>query len=389
LTIRRRGWPEADLIVVDEAHSRYKTTVERIAKRDTFVIGLTATPFAKGLGQDFDAVVNVRTLDQLTDDGYLCRFRPFAPSEPSMEGAKVGRDGEWDERETEKRSLPIVGDLVTEYLRHAAGRHFIAFGVTIDHCREIQRQFLAAGVVCGLYTANTPTSERELMLRDFRPGGTMQGLVSVAALAKGFDAPWVSCVIIARPLRKSLSEHIQILGRGLRRDPENPDKECVVLDHAGNMMRFWDDMKEFFANGATTLDDGRPKEKKKPEKKEREAMKCPKCTAVHDPRPMCPHCGHEYPKRSTVDHVPGTLNELTGLPVGSGDDRQVTYSQLLCMARRRGYAEGWAAHKYRDRYGAWPDGLEKVEAEPTRKTEQWVRSQMIRFAKAREKAGAR
>lgn len=63
--------------------------------------------------------------------------------------------------------------------------------------------------------------------------------------------------------------------------------------------------------GLDELDDGKPKkEKKKPEKTEVEPVKCPQCRALHKPMPYCPSCGFEYPKRVTVQHVPGTLKEL-------------------------------------------------------------------------------
>jgi len=382
---RRSRWPDADLIIVDEAHSMYKTTTDRISKRDTITIGLTATPFTRGLGKIYDAVVTVRTTNQLISDGYLAPYRIFAASEPDMTGVKVNR-GEWAEGETAKRAMPIIGDIVTEYLRHGEGKKFIAFGVNVAHCEELQRQFLEAGIVCGLYTYRTSDEERAGMIEDFQePDSHLRGLISVAALAKGFDNPSVEVVIMARPLRASLAEHIQILGRGLRRDPDNPEKECIVLDHAGNCVRFWDQMNDFFEYGVTELDMGRPKDRKKKErkKKEREPMKCRECAHVHDPAPMCPMCGYEYPKRSNVEHVAGELNELTGLPAGSEDDRQAVYSGLLYIAIERGYQEGWAAHQYRSRYKAWPNGLRKEPAPPTPELRRWVRSRLIAFLKAR------
>jgi DNA repair protein RadD len=386
-TLARRKWPDdVSLIVVDEAHTLHKTVARKIGERACVTIGLTATPFTKGLGKHYDRVVTVRTLNQLTADGYLAPFRIFAASEPDMEGAKVVA-GEWTEAEAEKRAMPIIGDIVTEYVKHGAGKKFIAFGVNVKHCEEIQKQMMAAGVVCGLYTYQTPDAERAEMIRELRkPDSYLSGLVSVSALAKGFDNPAIEVVIMARPLRSSLAEHIQILGRGLRRDPENPDKLCTVLDHAGNCVRFWAAMNDFFENGAPPLDMGRRKEKKKPESREKEPYKCPKCANVHPPRPMCPMCGHEYPRRSFVEHVPGQLNELTGMVAGSADDRQAFYSQMLGYAAERGWNPKAADHKYRERYGVWPNGLNKVAAEPTAKTRSWIRSRMIAWAKAKKVA---
>lgn len=381
-TLLSRGWPErVDLIVVDECHTMYQTVKDTISKREAITIGLTATPFSPGMGRFYDGVVTVRTTNELIRDGYLAPYRVFAATEPDMTGAKVAA-GEWTNSEASSRSMPIVGDVVSEYLKNGEDKKFICFGVDVAHCEELHRQFMAAGVLCGLYTYRN-LAEREMLLEDFaKRDSRIRGLISVSALAKGFDNPQVEVVIVARPLRKSLAEHIQMIGRGLRRDPENPGKVCTILDHAGNTVRFWADMMDFFENGATKLDDGKRKKKSEPKSVEKEPLKCPNCTNVHDRAPSCPRCGFVYPKkRSEVVTVAGTLNELTGLPAGSVEDKQAFYSQLLGVAAERGYAEGWAAHNYRSRFGVWPRGLDKIPTEPTRKTRSWIRKKHIAFAK--------
>lgn len=379
-TLARRDWPSADLIVVDEAHTITKTVAARITNRDTVTIGLTATPFARGLGKLYDRIVTVTTTNSLIETGYLSPFRVFAASEPDMEGAKVVA-GEWTDEEAAKRAIPIVGDCVTEYLKHGDGRKFIAFGVNVAHCEELQRQFMAAGVQCGMYTYRTGDGERRSILEEYEKSDSfIRGLVSVSALAKGFDVPDVEVVIMARPLRSSLTEHIQILGRGLRRHPDK--KECIVLDHAGNCMRFWSEMQEFFENGVTELDDGTRREKKAQQPAERKPMKCGKCAHVHAPRPMCPACGYEYPRKTQVNHVAGELMELTGT-VTPGRERQALYSQLLHIARERKYDEGWAANRFMERTGIWPNGLAKTIEKPTPALLRWIRSRMIAYAKGR------
>ena len=389
-TLMRRGWPEGySLIFIDEAHSQYASTVERMKEGDCYVVGLTATPFTKGLGLHYEDVVTVRTTNQLIAEGKLCDFRIFAPSQPDMSGAKKDRFGEWTRGEAEKRSLPIVGDIVQQYLRHADGRKFIAFGATIKHCEEIHKQLAAAGIEVRLYTANTPDEERKEILRDFRGSKSpIRGLVSVAALAKGFDEASVDVIIIARPLRKSLAEHIQILGRGLRRDPENPAKQCLILDHAGNCLRFWDRMHDFFENGAPPLDMGEKPEKseKKEEKEEVSAKQCPECKALHKPMPKCPECGHEYPRRSGITHVEGELVELGVTRNAPLVDKQAVYSQLIQIAADRKYNQGWAKWMYREKFGVWPRGVDAVPAPVTQEVRNWVMFRQIAKAKAKEKA---
>jgi DNA repair protein RadD len=381
-TLARRGWPGADLIIVDEAHTVHANVAKRIAQRDCVTIGLTATPFTRGLGRLYDAVVCATTTNALIEEKRLAPYRIFSASEPDMRGAAVVA-GEWTDAAAAERALPIVGDIVTEYLKHCAGQKFIAFGVNVAHCEELQRQLMAAGVQCGLYTYRTGDEERATMLREFKDqDGYLRGLISVAALAKGFDAPTVECIIMARPLRSSLSEHIQIFGRGLRTDPANPDKICTILDHAGNCVRMWAPTMDFFASGVDSLDDGRRAERKKPTPRDREPMKCPSCSHVHAPRPSCPSCGYEYPRASRVTHVVGELAEVATRDVGVTDRRDL-WAQLLWIARDRGYASGWASHKYRSRTGAWPHGTVPAPRPPNPALLRWVRSEMIRYAKRR------
>jgi superfamily II DNA or RNA helicase len=137
-TLARRGWPEADLIIVDECHAIQTTVAERLAGRDTIVIGLTATPMTRGLGKLYDGIVTVITTNQLIADGFLVPFRVYAASAPDMAGAKTVA-GEWTDKDAAERSMPIIGDCVEEYLRYGAGKKFIAFGCNVEHCEEMQR----------------------------------------------------------------------------------------------------------------------------------------------------------------------------------------------------------------------------------------------------------
>lgn len=381
-TLERRSWPEdTDLIIVDEAHCIRKQVVTRISKRDCITIGLTATPFTRSLGKYYDAIVTVTTTNKLISEKYLSGFRIFAASEPDMHGVKVIA-GEWAEEETATRAMPIIGDIVAEYLKHGENKKFIAFGVNVAHCEEMQKQMLAAGIQCSLYTYLTGNDERTQMVREFRkPDSYIRGLISVAALSKGFDVSDVEVIIMARPLKSSLAEHIQILGRGLR---AHPGKDiCTVLDHAGNCLRFWGEMNDFFENGADVLDDGKRKEKKKPKPKEKKAVKCPQCFAVHAAAPNCPYCGYEYPRRSNVDQREGELIALSGGTAATKQDKQAVYAQLRFVCKQYGYKEGWIAHKFRERFEVWPRGLEDVEMEPTPALLNWLRSRQIAWARSK------
>lgn len=354
-TLARRKWPDADLIVVDEAHTVTDTVRKRIEPRDTITLGLTATPFTKGLGKLYDAVVNVTTTNQLIESGILAPYRIFAASEPDMSGVKVVA-GEWDERETSKKALEVVGDCVAEYLKHGDGRKFICSAVDTAHVDALHQQFMAAGIVTATYTYKDREDDRTETVREFRKADSyIRGLITVTAASKGFDVPDIGVVIMARPLRSSLAEHIQFFGRGLRAAPGKSD--VLILDHSGNCRRFWSQWNDFFETGAVELDDGKRKPKpKKAEQDEDAYRKCPQCRALHKPMPFCPQCGHQYPKREAVKHQAGTLSEL----IASGNRSATTnalWPQIIGYAVR--YREGDAARKYalglfKNITGEWP-----------------------------------
>lgn len=359
-TLARRKWPDADVIVVDECHTVNEVTKKRIEKDDCIVLGLTATPFTKGLGKLYcDGLVNVTTTNKLIELGFLSNYRIFAASEPNMEGVKVV-GGEWDEKETSKRALAVVGDCVSEYLKHANGRKFICSAVDVEHVHALHKQFMDAGVMCATYTYRDTDDVRKDIVTEFRkPDSYIRGLITVTAATKGFDVPDIGCVIMARPLRKALHEVIQFMGRGLRISPETGKEDCVILDHSGNLTRFWLDWTTFFETGALELDDGEKKEKKDaPAPQEQLPMKCPVCHRVHAPMPFCPGCGHEYPKKANgVSHVQGTLKEV----LSTGNANQITKSiwpQIVGYAQTRSTdpakCEKIALALYKQITGQWP-----------------------------------
>ncbi len=356
-TLKTRGWPDADLFIFDEAHVLYRAHIRMLEKKRGITIGLTATPFTKGLGKHFGAIVNVTTGNKLTSEGFLVPFKVFAAKEPDMTGAKVVA-GEWTDQEASTRATKIIGDVVKEYQKHGQDRKSIIFGVDVAHCEALQRQFLAAGINVSLYTYLTDDEEREMMLREFRkPDSSIRGLISVAALSRGFDVPDVGCIIMCRPLKASFAEFVQILGRGLRSHPEK--KDCVILDLAGNFMRHYPRLMEFMEDGVNELDDGKPKPKLPAKKKEKKPVKCPKCAHVFGGGKSCPACGYIFPPKISVQHEDGELMTFDGKKALTLDRaaKIKLHGELTYICEKKGYARGWIAHKYRAITGVWPQGV--------------------------------
>src|SRR5450830_1912481 len=186
-------------------------------------------------------------------------MRVLSCKRTDMTGAATS-GGEWTDEAAEQRGMEIVGDVVTEWLKYGENRKTIVFGSTIKHCQELARQFLDAGVMAAVFTSETTADERKLLLGEYsKPDSTLRVLISVEALAKGFDVPDVGCVVDCRPLRKSLSTAIQMWRRGLR--SARGKIECLLLDHSGNITRFAEDFTRIYFYGLETLDDGEAMDK--------------------------------------------------------------------------------------------------------------------------------
>lgn len=394
-TLARRGWPEMDLVVVDECHTLYDSVIKHIAETSAAVIGLSATPFAAGLGRVYTNLVNAGTMHELTEDGILVPMRVFRGISADMRGAETS-GGEWTDKAAEERGLQIVGDVVTEWMKHGENRKTICFGSTIKHCEELCREFNEAGVSAAVYVSDTSADECERLVTEFKkPDSVIRILISVAKLAKGFDQPDVGCVILARPLRKSLSEVIQMVGRGLRSSPETGKVDCIILDHAQNMDRFAEDFEDIYFNGLDKLDEGEKLDKTiRRDDEEKEKSSCPKCG--HSPFfKRCMKCGHERQSIALVEQVPGELQEVMIGKKKVADDRRHLWEQLVTFSRANKAPEkqkNYALALFKEMTGVWPKWSWNFEATPdvpiTANTANWIRSNNIRRARGREKATA-
>lgn len=392
-TLQARGyWPHADVTVIDEAHTQYKTTREYIERTDAVVVGLTATPCTKGLGLSYSHVVNAATMHELTEAGVLVPFRIYTCTTPDMTGAETS-GGEWTDRAAAERSAKIIGDVVAEWLRYGENRKTIAFGASIAYCRELAERFNQAGVGAEVFTSETPDAERAELLTEFRKADSrIRVLISVEALAKGFDVEDIGCVIDARPLRKSLSTAIQMWGRGLRSSPETGKRDCVLLDHSGNILRFRRDFEDVFFNGFGTLDASEKLDRVVRDEESDGTPECPACGYRPFSR-RCMSCGFERQKEALVDEAPGEMREIRiGKSVLAADSYDL-WCQICTFERQAGKPEkaaGRAWYRYQEIMQRRPPSAWRFDETPdvpvSRGTVNKIKSLRIAYAKARQAA---
>lgn len=381
---KRKSFPGLDLLIVDEAHQIRSATKKFIDMHPNIkVIGLSATPFTKGLGTVFSNVVNTVTTKELVDSKMLVPLRVFLAKEIDMEGAKKIA-GEWSDAEATERGIKITGDVVNEWIKKThevfgRPRKTIVFAASVAHGADLASKFNEAGYNFITISYMDTDEYKKEVFEDFaKPDTNIHGLIAVDILTKGFDVPDVMIGVSARPFSKSLSSHVQQMGRIMR---SHPSKEFGLwLDHSGNYLRFREEWDEVYENGCGDLDDGKEKPKKEPTKSEKEAAKCPRCGSLWGNSDICSHCGFVRQKRSTVVDTPGEMVELEGKSV-TMVDKQKFYSELLFMVQTRGYKEGWAAHKYKEKFGVFPRNIQKVAVMPSIATLNWLKSRAIAFSK--------
>lgn len=333
---KREFWPQVDVLVIDEAHSTFKAWTEFAMNTEAAVVGLSATPFTVGLGKIFSNLINATTMHDLTQNGVLVPMRIFSCHRPDMTGAETS-GGEWTDRAAEERELKIVGDVVSDWQKYGDNRKTIVFGATIRHCEELCKQFINSGIMAAVFTSDTSTKDREELLKEYRkPNSHLKVLISVEALAKGFDVPDVGCICDARPLRKSLSTAIQMWGRGLRSSPETGKQDCHLLDFSGNIVRFFEDFNEIYFNGLDSLDSGDKLDKTVRTEEEFESKGCPKC-GFKPFHKRCMACGHEKQSAPVTEALPGHMTEIF---VGTGankkklaDNAEHLWNQVSSYAR--------------------------------------------------------
>ena len=386
-SLARRGYPETDLVIVDEAHRRFEIIKSWMGERPTLpFVGLSATPWAKGLGQDYDDLIIAATTNELIEAGWLSRFRVFAPSHPDLTGVRTVA-GDYHEGELSGAMQPLTGDVVATWLDRGENRPTLCFAVDCAHAKHLHERFESVGVSSAYIDADTDLLERERIRRAFHSGET-KVVCNVGVMTTGVD--WdVRCLILARPTKSEML-YVQIIGRALRTAEGKQD--ALILDHSDTTLRLGfvtdihhDELCDGTGRKKESSGEGGP-----PLPKE-----CPKCSHLRPPKsPSCPNCGFKPERQAAgVEVEDGALVELESRAKAkankeAGWEEKVTFvSELRCYAEQTGKKPGWVAYKYKEKFGVWPNDPRVRDAPQANnvspRVQAWIKSRAIAWANAR------
>jgi DNA repair protein RadD len=271
-----------ELLAIDEAHHAPAKTYQRIIDdANCPTLGVTATPCrmdGRGLGSIFDVLLEGPDVATLTEMGYLMPFDLYsAKTEIDVAGISKGVSGDYAPGSAAKAATArtITADAVQEWLDKAGGRQTIVFTCTVDHARQVQQQYLSAGIRAEVITGGS--KDRHELLPAFERK-EFPVLINCEIAIEGIDIPSCECVQILRPTN-SIRIYDQMIGRLLR--PSG--RRGVILDHAHT----WERLGYPFAGRTWSLDGV--------EMPESELRVCPVCGAVSAPDALsCGACGYSF-----------------------------------------------------------------------------------------------
>ncbi|MEJ0006022.1 MAG: DEAD/DEAH box helicase [Steroidobacteraceae bacterium] len=411
----RMPLPPADVVIFDEAH--LSVAPSRLALLDQYPqavrLGFTATPARKSgqsLAAGFEELVVGPSIAQLIDARMLVKPRIFnVPVATKRELKSLPKDSSADYAHDalgELMSRPrLVGDVVTNWLKIAAGKSTIVFACNKAHGEQLTQEFCRAGVAAELMTDADSEADREAAIGRLESGQT-KILANCFLLSFGTDIPTVECIVLARPTR-SVPLFLQMVGRGLR--PASGKDSCIVIDHG----RVVESLGLPHIDRAWSLDRTRNinvearQQQATVAKAEQLPRTCPECKhlwLVSEDGDAC-RCGWKpAPKPRAVLVDDADLVEIGSFPVRAPQARSpevLTFFQQVLGWNVTRKPEAWRDTPRKVRAAAWfrtrekfdlPEmlfpwevwSLQPIDCTPA--VAGWLKSRQIRYAKRRRSA---
>jgi superfamily II DNA or RNA helicase len=362
-TLTRRNivdYPEADLVICDEAHTSYSLSWRKILDfykmRGATVIGLTATAYrtnpSEGLGEVYNKIVQVASVAELVQQKLLATPIYFGiPARLDLSKVRMrGKDFDVKDLNIVCNIQTACSSIVDQWEKKACDRLTIGFTVSTEHSDRLMNEFTRRGYYAATVDYRMSEDQRDEIMCAFSNGkvGNLQILLSVDVLEEGFDVPAVGCVIQARPTW-SRKKNEQQIGRGLRKS--SGKENCIILDCAGNAYRF----------GFITDKSKLSLNKDNPDKrtgiapvKECSEIKGGCGALIPISSSICSHCGYIFPTKKKLE--PKNLVPLRGREECSNDE--VDYYRLNAnTAYRKEQSPGLAISLFEKKFNYVPHSV--------------------------------
>ena len=378
---------DADLVIVDEAHSQKAAIAQKVlnehTKHGAVIVGWTATPL--GINHVYDSLIVAGSNSEARQCGAHVPCDTFGPDEPNMKDCQVNGEGDYSEGDISKRVMvsTIFGRVVRHWKRlNPDGKPTVLFAPGVSESKWFVDQFERAGVTAahidgkniywhGQDQPSTPEFRKELMRAS--KDGDVQVVCNRFVLREAIDMPWLAHGIGATVFG-SLQTFLQAGGRLLR----NHDSLDRVMwqCHGGsgwrhgslNEDRKWDLSDTSKSATKKRKDDFKDGVKKEP-------VCCPECGAVRRRGGACPYCGykHKVSVRFVVE-LDGSLKKMKGQvtprrKLRSAEQKQWDSCFFRCLNSRRQITMNQVAAMYQKQHGSYPPA--ELSYVPKNGTSEW------------------
>jgi len=308
-----------DVIYIDECHmlsptaeTTYQKIIAKLRERNPnlIVVGLTATPYRRGIGSLLNGGIFDSMAIDLTDAKSWARFIAEGHLVPlhakrtdasiDVSGVKIS-NGDFAEGALQAASdKDQLNESIAKEIAIAmrSRKAALVFCAGVEHAEHMAERLNAVGVKSRAVHSKMPTGDRDAIITAFKCGG-LDCVTNNNVLTTGFDYPAIDLIGMARAT-VSVGLWVQMLGRGTRPAPGKSD--CVVLDFAGNRPRLG------------PVDAPHIPNPKKGEKTGEIPCKiCDSCGCyAHISARVCEACGEPFPIQTKLKHRPGSEAIMSG-----------------------------------------------------------------------------
>jgi superfamily II DNA or RNA helicase len=354
-TLNRRNMPEADLVLIDEAHiNAFSRVLSNHIYDHSFIVGFTATPISTpkfDLSKLYHDMVEVIQIDELINEGFLVNAKFFGAWENLGKLKMKGDDYDPDELFQKFDNKKMYDGMIEAYKQHTPNTKAICFCINVEHTIRTCEQFNQHGIKA-VFVVSDPQlcsdQQRDFAIQQFELGEAMV-MVNQGILTKGYDHPAIETVILNRKT-KSLALYLQMIGRGSR--PFKDKMFFNVLDMGSNILEHgWYDEPRVW--------DLKPKRKASNKKGLAPIKEClnPTCGClIPAVSKVCKFCGFVFPEDITklatsegiVEIVKEALPQIPTHLLNKGFSK-MSIEELELIREIKKYKIGWMVHHLEER----------------------------------------
>jgi len=235
------------LLVGDEGHHYVADSFNDVigyfsSAKSLFLTATVDRTDEVSLGRICEAAVEEYSILDAIKDGWLCPILQQFVEVEGLDWSEVRSSGNDLSAEDIGRVIQeesILHKIVAPAVQMAGDRATIFYCPTVMTAKAVAAiipRYSKGGVACVF--GSTDPIERDQIVRSYIRR-EFQWLVNVMCMTEGFDAPHVSCIVLARPTKSRLL-YTQCLGRALRGGPRCPvegKQNALIIDLVGASLR--------------------------------------------------------------------------------------------------------------------------------------------------------